>query len=393
MRKLPSEKWEKTNLLSEYGKQRMIGYADSFGAIAQSLYGAECLPEDLSRQSLYYRTELQNNRRILADHLKEMAGVMKQLAGEVFASRPFPPRREHRVVQMFRAEGITVRDLYYIEDEDEKSRIGVMMAVEKGENVDVRVAADMLSVLLNERLVPSVNSPSMVDNCFRSFVFVEETHFVVLTGAAKAVKEEETRSGDNYAVIESENGKVTLLLSDGMGSGEKACADSEDVLDLMERLIEAGFASRSAAKIMNTAFLTGSEERNMSTLDICDVNLYNGMCDFTKIGAAASFIKRDHRVEKIYENTLPLGVLKEPEPEHILRQLSDGDYVIMVSDGITDALEDDRVGSDLRAILSNLRQENPRELAEALLQIVLHRTGGHIRDDMTVLVFGIWENS
>ena len=117
------------------------------------------------------------------------------------------------------------------------------------------------------------------------------------------------------------------------------------------------------------------------------------MCYFTKIGAAASFIKRDHRVEKIYENTLPLGVLKEPEPEHILRQLSDGDYVIMVSDGITDALEDDRVGSDLRAILSNLRQENPRELAEALLQIVLHRTGGHIRDDMTVLVFGIWENS
>ena len=50
------------------------------------------------------------------------------------------------------------------------------------------------------------------------------------------------------------------------------------------------------------------------------------------------------------------------------------------------------MNNDLRTILGGLHQENPREMAEALLQIVLHKTGGHIRDDMTVLVFGIWEN-
>ena len=394
MRRLLSEKWEKTNLLSDYGRQKIMNYADSFGAIAKSLYGVDRLPEELSRQSLYYRREMQNNRRILANHLEEMACVMKQVAGEVFACRPFPARREHKVVQMFKTEGITVRDLYYIEDDDGKSRIGITMAAVKRDSLATETAADMLSVLLNERLIPSLNSPSMVDNCFRSFVFVEETNFVVLTGAARAVKEEESRSGDNYAVIESDTGKVTMLLSDGMGSGEKACADSEDVLNLMERLIEAGFESGIAAKIINMAFMSESEEHNMSTLDICDVNLYNGICNFTKIGAAASFIKRDHRVEKIYESTLPLGVLEKPDSEHIFRQLADGDYVIMVSDGITDALEeDDRVGSDLRMIVSSLNQENPREMAEALLQIILHRTGGHIRDDMTVLVFGIWENS
>ena len=52
----------------------------------------------------------------------------------------------------------------------------------------------------------------------------------------------------------------------------------------------------------------------------------------------------------------------------------------------------DSMNNDLRTILGGLHQENPREMAEALLQIVLHKTGGHIRDDMTVLVFGIWEN-
>lgn len=404
MRKLLGERWEKTNLLSEYGRQRLIGYAESFGAIAQSLYpkdnaGGQNMDRqnavewsEPSRQSVYYRTCLENNRHLLADNLQEMAGVMKQVAGEVFACRPFPVRRERRVVQMFKAEGITVRDLYYIEDREDKSRIGITMAAEKREGVSAEEAADMLSVLLNERLVPSINSPSVIDNCMRNFVFVEEAGFVVLTGAAKAVKENETRSGDNYAILESETGNVTMLLSDGMGSGEKACADSEEVLDLMERMIEAGYNPKSAAMLINTAFLTGEEAQNMSTLDICDLNLYNGVCEFTKIGAAASYLKRDYRVEKIEHNTLPLGTLKEPEQESIFRQLCDGDYIIMVSDGITDALEGDSMNNDLRTILGGLHQENPREMAEALLQIVLHKTGGHIRDDMTVLVFGIWEN-
>ena len=164
MRKLLGERWEKTNLLSEYGRQRLIGYAESFGAIAQSLYGGDKLvksadmdmpePESFystdnaagqnmdrqdavewsvpSRQSVYYRTCLENNRHLLADNLREMAGVMKQVAGEVFACRPFPVRRERRVVQMFKAEGITVRDLYYIEDREDKSRIGITMAAESG---------------------------------------------------------------------------------------------------------------------------------------------------------------------------------------------------------------------------------------------------------------------
>lgn len=191
MRKLLGERWEKTNLLSEYGRQRLIGYAESFGAIAQSLYGGDKLvksadmdmPEtesfystdnaagqnmdrqnavewsEPSRQSVYYHTRLENNRHLLADNLREMAGVMKQVAGEVFACRPFPVRRERRVVQMLKAEGITVRDLYYIEDREDKSRIGITMAAEKREGVSAEEAADMLSVLLNERLVPSINSP------------------------------------------------------------------------------------------------------------------------------------------------------------------------------------------------------------------------------------------
>ena len=70
----------------------------------------------------------------------------------------------------------------------------------------------------------------------------------------------------------------------------------------------------------------------------------------------------------------------------------DGDYVFLLSDGVLDAMEESDYKEELCEVISNLEQENPRELAEALLQSVLCRTRGHIRDDMTILVLGMWEN-
>lgn len=92
----------------------------------------------------------------------------------------------------------------------------------------------MISVLLNRRLQLSAASPFVIDRTPHSFILEEEARFLALTGFAKAIKENETVSGDNYAVIEAEKGRLTVILSDGTGSGEQAGKDSEQVLDLME---------------------------------------------------------------------------------------------------------------------------------------------------------------
>lgn len=394
MRKLSGERGtERAALLSEYGRQKLIGYADSFKEIAKTLEeDFEWDRTEETRQSCLYNRRLWENRCMLADNLNEMAGVMAQVAAEVFSYRPFPERKEKLVVQALRAEGITAKDLYYIDNTDGRVRVSLTMRTDAQRGFSAEETADMLSVLLEQRLIPSMNCPYMVDHCLRGYVFVEEAKYIVMTGAARAVKELEPKSGDNYTVLESEKGKITLLLSDGMGSGEKACEDSEGVLDLMEKLIEAGYRPTAAANLVNTALLARGEEQNMSTLDICELDLYDGVCEFTKIGAAASFIKRDHMVEQISTGTLPLGIFKGMECESIRRRLMDGDYVFLLSDGVLDAMEESDYKEELCEVISNLEQENPRELAEALLQSVLCRTRGHIRDDMTILVLGMWEN-
>lgn len=394
MKRFVEEKtMERTFLLSEYGKQKLLAYADSFKEIARTLDGDfKWNLSDESRQSRLCNRKIWENRCMLADNLSEMAAVMAKIAGEVFSYRSFPERKHKKLVQLMKTEGIIINDLFYIENKEGRTKINVTMQTLRPEGLSAEDVADILSVCLDTRLVPAVNCPYFVDKDARNYIFVEEAKYVLLTGFAKAVKETEQKSGDNYAVIESEKGKMTLLLSDGMGSGEKACEDSELVLDLMEKLMETGYGPGAAANLVNSALIAKGEEQNMSTLDICEVDLYDGVCEFIKIGAAASYIKRGHMVEQIVTDSLPLGIFKGIEGDSVKRRLMDGDYVFLFSDGIIDAMESD-YKEDLGVLLSNLDRQNPKELAESILQQVLKKTKGRIRDDMTVLVFGIWENA
>ncbi len=394
MRKLVQEKEiERSFLLSEYGKQKLMGYADSFKEIAKTLEEEfRWEEEENSRQSHLFNRKLWENKCMLAENLTEMSTVMAQVASEVFSYRPFPERKTRQVIQAMKTENIQVCDLYYIESKDGRTRISITMSTNLFGGIASEEAADMLSVLLDIRLVPAINCPYIVDSNMRGYIFMEEAKYVVLTGAARAVKENEVKSGDNYAILESEKGKITMMLSDGMGSGEGASHDSELVLDLMEKLIEAGYKPRAAANLVNSTLIAKGDEQNMSTLDICEIDLYDGICEFTKVGAAASFIKRGHMVEQISTGSLPLGILKGVEGESVIRRLMDGDYVYLVSDGVVDAIESCDYQEDICEIIGKTEQENPRELAESLLQVVLRKTKGHIMDDMTILVLGIWEN-
>lgn len=163
------------------------------------------------------------------------------------------------------------------------------------------------------------------------------------------------------------------------------------MLDLMEKMLEAGFDTQTAVSMVNTAMFARGEESNHPTLDICGIDLYKGDCEIYKIGGAVSFLKRDKQVELIGQGTLPLGIFQTIQPQKISLRVQDGDYLVLVTDGCLDALGED--GEEVLAeSLRNLTEHNPQEISEELLQLALKGCGGHIRDDMTFLVAGIWEN-
>lgn len=111
----------------------------------------------------------------------------------------------------------------------------------------------MLTVLLGKKLQVSSGSPYLVEQEPHCFLFTEEPKYIALTGVSRAVKEGEKVSGDQYATMESEKGKLILLLSDGTGSGEDASRGSGRVMDLMEKMLEAGFGTEASVNLLNSA--------------------------------------------------------------------------------------------------------------------------------------------
>ena len=130
----------------------------------------------------------------------------------------------------------------------------------------------------------------------------------------------------------------------------------------------------------------------MSTLDICSIDLYTGETEFLKVGAAYSLLKRDGYVEKIPSLGLPLGIFYEMEMNHYQKQLLDGDYIFLFSDGILDSFAGEEGEELLKEMVARIPYRRPSEMAGHIMKHAISASGGRVRDDMTVLVMGIWEN-
>ncbi len=89
-------------------------------------------------------------------------------------------------------------------------------------------------------------------------------------------------SGDNYMFRNTLPGQVALSLSDGMGSGPAAGADSEQVMELAEQLLDTGFSARSTLKLINTVLLLNGMGDRPATMDLGLVNLYTGVLEMMK---------------------------------------------------------------------------------------------------------------
>ena len=390
LRRKEEEKKLQTAQVSDLCRRRLLNYADSFCELAKS-YDQEFGPEYQDRGTLFMERRLWENRQIIRGHLNEMAKIMTEAAFEVLAYQPMEVMKKRILIQALAEEGIRVENPCYLPRTNGQQAVALTMSTLKGAKVSADEAADMISVLLDRRLQLAVASPYMIESIPQSFVLEEEAAFIVLTGFSRAVKESETVSGDNYSVIEAEKGRVTVMISDGTGSGEAAGRDSERVLDLMEKMLEAGFGMDTAIDMVNTALFAVGEDRNHPTLDICDIDLYRGSCQLRKVGGAVTFLKRSEEVEQLVMGSLPLGIFQKVEVQPVDKVLQDGDFLIMVSDGVVDAFEKGEQENAMLRVVSGLQGTNPGEMAERLLRIALGACGGKIRDDMTIGVIGVWE--
>ena len=365
-------------------RQKLMGYAESFEELGKS-FRQEIQITGEDRQNILEKCMLWQSRQIMGDHLQEVARIMERVAGEELGYCPLEEKKRKSLVQALKSEGIIARDLCYVEKDGSSS------GTEAKRHYKAAQVADMLTVLLGKKLQVSSGSPYLVEQEPHCFLFTEEPKYIALTGVSRAVKEGEKVSGDQYATMESEKGKLSLLLSDGPGSGEDASRGSGRVMDLMEKMLEAGFGTEASVNLLNSALYAQNEEDDHPTIDLCSLDLYTGECEICKVGGVATFWKTSGRVLCVGGESLPLGIFQKVQMERQMCQIRPGDLLVMMTDGVLDMMED---GEERMAqVLEGLQEQNPQEIAEKILSYAICASEGRIRDDMTVFVLCLWENT
>ena len=167
-------------------------------------------------------------------------------------------------------------------------------------------------------------------------------------------------------------------------------AESKAAIELLESFAEAGFSRELAIELINSALLLRRAEENYATLDICSIDLYDGQAEFIKLGAAPSFICRQSRVISIYTNSLPAGILQEVRVIKNEMRLKDGDMILMVTDGVTDAFGGvQQTAAWLEEQFLPRGFANPQDAADFVLQQAQQICPKEC-DDMTVQAARFW---
>ena len=200
--------------------------------------------------------------------------------------------------------------------------------------------------------------------------------------------------GDNYTFMEIYDGKYMMAISDGMGKGKKAYDESSVTIDILENMMEAKIDKEIVINTINNMLLLKSSEEIFSTLDLGIIDLKKGRLETVKMGVCSTYISRENKdVDLISSSSLPVGILSEINLDRHNVKVKNGDYIIMVSDGIVDAGKNNDFGENwLIYFLKKLNTNNPKEIANQILDRALELQLGAVDDDMTVLVTKVISN-
>jgi len=193
-------------------------------------------------------------------------------------------------------------------------------------------------------------------------------------------------NGDSVSVFYGRDGYQYGLISDGMGSGKNAAISSRLTVLMTEKLLSAGNQKDLTVEMINSLLMSKSDEC-FASVDLFEADLITGKANFIKAGAAPSFVIRNNKLFKIQSSTVPAGIIENINSEQTKFDMEDGDYIIMLSDGIISTFEES--AWLLEMLGSEKKLNDPKSLLNGILREASKKN--HRKDDMSVLFMKIAE--
>ncbi|EGT0689639.1 stage II sporulation protein E [Clostridium perfringens] len=335
------------------------------------------------------KSRLGEGRKILSNHINNMSVTISEIVDEFGNELHLCTDVEKSIKKFLLKYGINFGSLICYNDKNGRIKIKMQMENCMGSQTCIKTVLPIISETIGKNMsIGSEGCNINSKNNMCEIVIEEAPKYHINSHVAVATKEGEKFTGDSYSYGRTKDGNYITVISDGMGSGPEAGLESKVSVEIIEKFMEVGFDEKIAIDAVNAIMsIKFSEDEKFSTLDMNKIDLYTGNAKFMKVGAIESFIKRGNKVEVINSNTLPFGVLEEPDVDTVEKQVSNGDVIVSISDGILDVKNDGSFDTTwLIEFLKNTKYRQPKDLSIAILEKAKELSGGKAKDDMTVVV-------
>lgn len=373
-------------MLESY-RQRMSDLGNAFVELSGNFMeynGRKSFPVEADNA---YHERMLKEREVMLGQISSLGEMLEQYAANMQPETPLSKSQENRIKVALWEKQIAVGKLAMFYTPEGKSRIYMYARNTKGTVITAKETARIVGTVLQKHLRVTDEGRSIVGRDESLLVFEEAPNFSYQTGFISSKKHGEALCGDSSYMSPVSMEKMLLMISDGMGSGEDAFRQSEFLTDSMVELISAGVDQKRAVGLLNALMSLKYQGEKFATLDFCSVDLYSGVAEFVKYGAAATFIKRDNWIETIQSTSLPLGAVAETEADVTVKKLFHKDAVFLCSDGLLDLVQGEDKIAGMKEHIDALKEEEPERMAAELYKRIVRESVEEKRDDATLLVF------
>lgn len=282
------------------------------------------------------------------------------------------------ILELLKQKGIEVEDISL---KKENRFILEVYCQEILETAKIETIEKIATKVLQEKIV--LNEEASVG---KKLNFLSDDKYEMALGTEELTKSKSELSGDSMLNIRLKDGKYLVAISDGMGTGKEAKKSSTQALRLLENLLLSGFDKNISLDLINTALMNQNSEI-FATLDIAIIDLYMGTIEFIKSGACPTYIKNKKKVQIIKSNSLPAGIVGETDIQTFDKDISQGDILVMCSDGILDSnIEYKNKELWLKYMLEDIETTNTKKIANLILNEAVDNNFGVVKDDMSIMV-------
>lgn len=326
-----------------------------------------------------YRKRLNEGRDARIEQYRSMEDMLRGIAGRLTERTDAEREAEQRLKLYLGGAGEQLHGGVFT---DSNGRMHVELEGEgAGELRREKDYIERISAAVGVRLCENTERSTRGRVCF-----LEAEPLAASVGIAAMRREGQSVSGDTGTYFKTDEGVLCVILSDGMGSGERAAAESAEAASLLEGFLKSGVRPELAMKLLSSVMtLRGEETMGAATADLMCINLFSGSTGIYKFGAAPTYLYRGGKVKKISGESFSAGVGGFSAPDRTELTMKAGSVAVIVSDGVSA----DRDDEWLCRIISDSEWDSPRALARAIVEkaAVLHGAS----DDMTVLAVAISE--